>query len=122
MKPLGECGHWFLERAHTTLSGSRPRVRGEKIISIIDHLAEGFGQRRICRLVGVSRDSVSRLTRIAGDHIKALHDELVRGVQVKEAQFPMQSTHHLWNDRMEQIDISILFFALLLTFFALWFC
>ena len=36
--------------------------------------------------MGVSRDAVSRLTRIAGDHAKALHDELVSGVQVKEAQ------------------------------------
>jgi hypothetical protein len=36
--------------------------------------------------VGVSRDAVSRLTRLAGDHAKALHDELVNGVQVKEAQ------------------------------------
>ena len=30
--------------------------------------------------------AVSRLTRIAGDHARALHDELVRDVQVKEAQ------------------------------------
>jgi hypothetical protein len=34
----------------------------------------------------VSRDAVGRLTRIAGGHAKALHDELVRDVQVKEAQ------------------------------------
>ena len=78
------CGRKFSERAHTALSGSRlPR---EKIISILHQLAEGCGQRRICRLVGVSRDAVSRLTLIAGGHAKALHDELVSGVQVKEAQ------------------------------------
>jgi hypothetical protein len=70
--------------SHTTLSGSR--LPKEKIVSILHHLAEGCGQRRICRLVGVSRDAVSRLTRIAGDHARALHDELVRDVQVKEAQ------------------------------------
>jgi len=40
----------------------------------------------VCRLVGVCRDAVSRLTRIAGDHARALHDELVRDLQVKEAQ------------------------------------
>jgi transposase-like protein len=78
------CGRKFSERAHTALSGSR--LPKEKIISILHHLAEGCGQRRICRLVGVSRDAVSRLARIAGEHAKALHDELVRGVQVKEAQ------------------------------------
>ena len=78
------CGHKFSERAHTALSGSRlPR---DKIISILHHLAEGCGQRRICRLVGVSRDAVRRLVRIAGDHAKALHDELVNGVEVNEAQ------------------------------------
>jgi hypothetical protein len=48
--------------------------------------AEGCGQRQTCRLVGVSRDAVSRLTRIAGDHARALHDELLRDLQVKEAQ------------------------------------
>jgi len=78
------CGRKFSERAHTALAGSRlPR---EKIISILHHLSEGCGQRRICRLLKVSRDAVSRLTRIAGDHAKALHDELVRDVEVKEAQ------------------------------------
>ena len=78
------CGRKFSERAHTVLSGSRlPR---EKIISILHHLSEGCVQRRICRLVGVSRDAVSRLMRIAGDHAKALHDDLVKGVQVSEAQ------------------------------------
>jgi len=66
------------------LSGSR--LPKEKIISILHHLVEGCGQRRICRMVGVSRDAVSRLTHIAGDHASALHDELVRDVQVKEAQ------------------------------------
>ena len=88
------CGHKFSERAHTALSGSRlPR---DKIISILHHLAEGCGQRRVCRLVGVSRDAVRRLLGIAGSHAKALlvppsdgrteHDELVNGVEVNEAQ------------------------------------
>jgi len=78
------CGHKFSERAHTVLSGCRlPR---DKIIAVLHHLAEGCGQRRICRLVGVSRDTVSRLTRIAGNHAKAIHDELLKGVQVNEAQ------------------------------------
>jgi len=65
------CGRKFSERAHTALSGSR--LPKEKIISILHHLAEGCGQRRICRLVGVSRDAVGRLTRIAGSHAKGEH-------------------------------------------------
>ncbi|MCZ6681108.1 MAG: hypothetical protein O7E52_28135, partial [Candidatus Poribacteria bacterium] len=78
------CGARFSERAHTALSGSR--LPKEKVISILHHLAEGCGQRQTCRLVGVSRDAVGRLTRIAGNHAKALHDELVRDVRVTEAQ------------------------------------
>jgi len=78
------CDRKFSERSYTVLSGSRlPR---EKIISILHHLSEGCGQRRICRLLGVSRDAVSRLTRIAGDDARALHDELVKSVRVREAQ------------------------------------
>ena len=78
------CGKRFSERAHTALSGSRlPR---DKVVSILHHLAEGCGQRQICRLVDVSRDAVSRLTRIAGNHAKALHDELVTDLTVTEAQ------------------------------------
>ncbi len=79
------CGRKFSERAHTALSGSR--LPKEKIISILHHLAEGCGQRRICRLVGVSRDAVSRLTRIAGDHAKALHDELVTHTKLTDTYF-----------------------------------
>ena len=78
------CGIMFSERAHTALSGCR--LPKDKIISILHHLAEGCGQRRICRLLGVSRDTVIRLTRIAGNHAKALHDELVNGVRISEAQ------------------------------------
>lgn len=69
------CGTRFSERAHTALSGSRlPR---EKVISILHHLAEGYGQRQICRLVGISRDAVSRLTRGVTDHIWSV-EELAR--------------------------------------------
>jgi transposase-like protein len=78
------CGLKFSERAHTALSGCR--LPKDKIISVLHHLAEGCGQRRICRLVGVSRDVVRRLTLIAGEHAKAIHDELVTDVCVKEAQ------------------------------------
>ncbi len=41
------CGIMFSERAHTALSGCR--LPKDKIISILHHLAEGCGQRRICR-------------------------------------------------------------------------
>ena len=76
-----DCGKRFSERAQTALSGSRlPKV---KVTSILHHLGEGCGQRQVCRLVGVSRDAVGRLTRIAGTHAQALHDELVTDVTGK---------------------------------------
>ena len=78
------CGTRFSERAHTALSQSR--LPKDKVISILHHFAEGCGQRQTCRLVGVSRAAVSRLTRIAGNHAKTLHDELVTDVKVTEAQ------------------------------------
>ncbi len=78
------CGVMFSERTHTVLSGCR--LPKDTIITILHHLAEGCGQRRICRLLGVSRDTVRRLTLISGNHAKALHDELVKGVHVNEAQ------------------------------------
>ena len=79
-----ECGVMFSERAHAALS--RCNLSKETIILILHNLSEGCGQKRTCRLLGVSRDAVRRLTLIAGNHAKSLHDELVQGVQVNEAQ------------------------------------
>ncbi|MEK7399682.1 MAG: helix-turn-helix domain-containing protein, partial [Candidatus Poribacteria bacterium] len=76
------CGIMFSERAHSALS--RCPLPKDKIITILHHLAEGYGQRQTCRLLGVRRDTVRRLTRIVGVHAKSLHDELVNGVQVNE--------------------------------------
>ena len=79
------CGQRFSERSHTALSGNRLPLK--KVISVLEHLAEGCGIRKIGRLVGVSKDTVSRLHKIAGPYAKALHDELVRGLAIDEVQF-----------------------------------
>ncbi len=55
----------------------RLRLAREKAISVLSHLLEGCGQRKTCRLTGVSRTAVTRLSKLAGDHAKALHNELV---------------------------------------------
>jgi LacI family transcriptional regulator len=49
----------------------------EKILAILEHLAEGCGVRQTARLVGVNKDTVTRLALLAGAHAKATHDELV---------------------------------------------
>lgn len=57
-----------------------------KIASIAHHLAEGCGIRATSRLLGVKQGTVIRYNRLLGQHGKALHDEKVRGLKVREAQ------------------------------------
>ena len=48
-----------------------------KVRAVLEHLAEGCGVRQTARLVGVHKDTVTRLALLAGEHAKATHDELV---------------------------------------------
>ena len=69
------CEHRFSERKGTPLFHSRlPEAKAE---DVLNHIKEGCGTRQTERLVGVHRDTVTRLTRKAGKHAKGLHDELV---------------------------------------------
>lgn len=47
------------------------------VTSLMEHLREGCGVRGTARLVKVAPNTVMRYARIAGDHAKKLHDELV---------------------------------------------
>src|SRR5262245_15763656 len=49
----------------------------DKALAVLQHLAEGCGVRQTARLVGVNKDTVTRLALLAGQHAKAAHDELV---------------------------------------------
>ncbi len=69
------CGHRFSERKGTPLF--RSHLPETKVVSILEHLAEGGGVRQTERLVKVHRDTVMRYGRLAGDHAKLAHDELV---------------------------------------------
>ncbi len=53
------------------------RLPHEKVLAILEHLADGCGVRQTARLVGVNKDTVTRLALLAGDHAKATHNELV---------------------------------------------
>jgi transposase-like protein len=69
------CKARFSERKGTPLFDSRlPKA---KAVSLLQHLAEGCGVRSTSRLTGVSKDTVVRYSRRAGDHAQQLHDELV---------------------------------------------
>jgi transposase-like protein len=69
------CKYRFSERKGTPLFGTH--LPEDKARSVLDHLAEGNGTRQTSRLVGVHRDTVTRMARRAGQHAAAAHDELV---------------------------------------------
>ncbi len=69
------CKARFSERKGTVFYGSH--LPQEKIVSILEHVSEGVGVRKTGRLLKVKNDTIIRYARLAGDHAKALHDELV---------------------------------------------
>jgi transposase-like protein len=69
------CKKRFSERKGTPLFGSKlPRP---KLLSLLEHVAEGGGVRATSRLVRVHRDTVTHYTKACGEHARQLHDELV---------------------------------------------
>ena len=69
------CKRRFSERKGTPLFACR--LDDERARSVLAHLQEGCGVRPTGRLLGIHRDTVMRLARLAGEHAKAAHDELV---------------------------------------------
>jgi transposase-like protein len=69
------CKYRFSERKATPLFGCR--LPPGKVIAALKHLADGCGIRQTARLVGVGKDAVVRLAKVAGQHARRLHDELV---------------------------------------------
>ncbi len=69
------CQERFSERKGTALFDCR--LKQDKAIDVLRHIAEGCGIRKTSRLAGVNKNTVMRLTRLCGDHARQLHDELV---------------------------------------------
>ena len=69
------CKDRFAERKGTPLFAAC--LPEEKVIDLIQHLAERNGVRATARLLGVHRDTVVRYSRVVGEHAQQLHDELV---------------------------------------------
>lgn len=78
------CQKDFSERKGTVWYQSK--LPKEKALTLARHLAEGDGIRKTGRLVGATQGTVIRWNRLLGEHGKALHDEKVRHVAVREAQ------------------------------------
>jgi transposase-like protein len=69
------CKARFSERRGTPLFDAR--LPPEKVESVLEHVAEGCGVRQTGRLCRVAPNTVARYSRIAGDHARDAHDELV---------------------------------------------
>jgi transposase-like protein len=98
------CQVRFSERMGTPLFDSR--LPPEKAESVLEHIAEGCGVRQTGRLCKVNRNTVGRLSRIAGEHARDLHDELValsppdaRGPVRREVGLRRQEAEELRRDR-----------------------
>jgi LacI family transcriptional regulator len=69
------CKARFSERKGTPLFDAR--LPPEKVESVLEHVAEGCGVRQTGRLCRVAPNTVARYSRIAGEHARAAHDDLV---------------------------------------------
>jgi transposase-like protein len=69
------CKARFSERKGTPLFDAR--LPADQATAVLAHVAEGVGTRKTARLTGVHPDTVTRYTRLAGEHAGQLHDELV---------------------------------------------
>jgi transposase-like protein len=69
------CKARFSERKGTPLFGAQ--LPEDKVVAVLQHIAEGVGVRKTGRLVGVNKNTVVRYCLLAGEHAQQLHDELV---------------------------------------------
>ena len=81
----GCCGDEFSERKGTALFNCK--IREAQAVWVIEHLDSGCGLNATARLVGVSKDAVSRLLRVSGQVSYQLHDRLVRDLHPMALQF-----------------------------------
>ncbi len=80
------CKTRFSERKGTPLFELPPAAT--KVESVLEHIAEGCGVRQTGRFCKVNRGTVGRLSKIAGEHARDLHDELVAlSPRTREVQF-----------------------------------
>jgi transposase-like protein len=69
------CKTRFSERKGTPLF--QAQLAEEKVVAVLEHIAEGVGVRKTSRLVGVNKNTVIRYSVLAGAHAQQLHEELV---------------------------------------------
>lgn len=80
-----KCQYEFSERKSTALYNSK--ISESKAAAIIEHLDSRCGIVATARLVKVSKDTVSRLSRVAGRTFQQLHDVKVTEVKARALEF-----------------------------------
>lgn len=69
------CGQRFSQRKGTVFF--RAHLPEQKVVSILQHVAEGNGMRGTGRLEQVKEETVIRYAHLAGRHAQRLHEQLV---------------------------------------------
>lgn len=69
------CGKRFSERKGTLFYRAPKPV--EKVLAIVQHVQEGCGMRQTGRLEKIKEDTVIRYARLAGEHARKLHEQVV---------------------------------------------
>lgn len=78
------CTSEFSERKGTPLFAALlPRA---EIVSIVEHLMEGDGQRKTARLTHHRQTTIARYQQLVGRHAQAFHDEKAQHLSVPELQ------------------------------------
>lgn len=78
------CRTKFSERRETPFYDFK--LEEEKILQVLRCLVEGNGVRATARIVGVDKDTVTRIVRKFGAHMKAIHDYFVKDYHLEECQ------------------------------------
>jgi transposase-like protein len=78
------CRKDFSERTGTAFF--RTRMPEAKLISVVEHIAEGTGMRATGRLCGVALNTVLRIAKTTGEHAEAFHQEKVQHVKAQRVQ------------------------------------
>jgi len=79
------CGKTFSDRKGTPLFGFI--LNEEKILDIIMCLVEGNGIRKTARIQRVDKDTVTRILKAFGEHMKAVYEYFMHDYHMEECQF-----------------------------------
>jgi len=78
------CSTKFSERKGTPFYGFN--LEEEKILQVLKCLVEGNGIRATARITSVAKNTVTKIARKFGAHMKEVHDYFVKGYHLEECQ------------------------------------